>query len=641
MKSKSFFRRSATLPAPVCMVLALFLVGISAAPATADAQTWQPLGPPLAIAGLAVGAGQLLPATPGVIYASVTGVEGVFSSADGGISWRDSGAVFIPPFGGGSENVNLLVADPQTPGTAYAVNGGALFKTTDGGVSWQGTFGTSGGNALCGVTHLAVAPSRPSQLYAIGAPFDLDPAPPCFDPDGGIAVSSDGGATFSLAANAAAPFTALAVDPADPNRIYVASPSRLLIYTSDDGGKTLTALPPLPAAGEQVVNLAVDASTTPSTLLAVVNIADPFEEAIYRSQPGAATGSSPFWTSPEAGLPMGLQVTGLAVQPGILGIPAAVYASSDLGVFLSQDHGNTWTQENDGLPSPKVSVLALDPSFGTLYAGTSSGLAVFNPIGCQKGGTSACLDGSRFTVQVTYQLDGQSTAAAQAVQLSDDTTAFWFFDAASYELMVKVLDGRSVNGAFWVFSGGLSNVEYTITVTDTLTGEVKTYPKGAGILASFADTNAFPPVVTPGLAPAAIPGTAGKAGRAEGTATGKSAAAPTGTAGTCTADATDLCLLVPRFQVKVAWNGGSLSGNGQAIQLTNDTGSFWFLDADNFELTVKVIDGSAVNGHFWVFYGDMTNFEFTLTVTDTTNGAVKTYVNPAGTITSVADTSAF
>ena len=48
-----------------------------------------------------------------------------------------------------------------------------------------------------------------------------------------------------------------------------------------------------------------------------------------------------------------------------------------------------------------------------------------------------------------------------------------------------------MNGRFWVFSGALSNVEYTITVTDTLTGIVKTYANPSGSLVSLADTSAF------------------------------------------------------------------------------------------------------------------------------------------------------
>ncbi|HYL04796.1 MAG TPA: hypothetical protein VE075_02085 [Thermoanaerobaculia bacterium] len=54
-----------------------------------------------------------------------------------------------------------------------------------------------------------------------------------------------------------------------------------------------------------------------------------------------------------------------------------------------------------------------------------------------------------------------------------------------------VATARAVNGKFWVFFGALSDVEYTLTVTDTATGVVKTYHNPAGRLASVADTSAF------------------------------------------------------------------------------------------------------------------------------------------------------
>ncbi len=639
MSVESICRRCATLPSFPCLALSLVLGAAVASPAAAPAQTWQPVGPPASIESLAVGAAQSAVAAPGILYASLPGTRAIYHSADGGATWTRNNGLLTPPFGGFAGDINQLVADPQTPGTAYAATDAGLFKTTDGGVSWQSTPSPVG---LCPITRLALAPSRPGQLYVINTRPLPDPAPPCLF--GGVVSSSDGGATFSVAGEqAASPFTALAVDPANPDRIYVASPSTMLIYVSNDGGATLTALPPLPAAGEQVTGLAFDPSTTPSTLFAVVNISDPFEQAVFRAQPDGAAGSSPFWTAPASGLPVGVQVHDLAFDVGQLSTTA--YAATDHGIFRSQDHGNTWAPLSDGLSSLDVTALALDPTLlGPLYAGTSAGVDVLAGKGCQPGAATACLEGSRFQVQVTFQLDGQ-TATAQAVELSDDTTAFWFFGAANYELLVKVLDGQSVNGDFWVFSGGLSDVEYTVTVTDVLTGAVKTYQKAAGVLLSFADTSAFPAATPAAAPPTPVRAAAGSAERsilaAPKALAATPGAAPRAAGGTCTADATDLCLLASRFQVKVAFNGGSLSGNGQAIPLTDNTGSFWFLAADNYELTVKIIDGTTVNGHFWVFYGDMTNFEFTLTVTDTTNGAVKTYQNTAGTIATVADTSAF
>jgi virginiamycin B lyase len=113
------------------------------------------------------------------------------------------------------------------------------------------------------------------------------------------------------------------------------------------------------------------------------------------------------------------------------------------------------------------------------------------------------------------------------------------------------------------------------------------------------------------------------------------------TAALCANNANTMCLVAGRFRVSVTWQSPTASGTGTSNPLTSNTGAFWFFDPTNLELVIKVLDGREIDGHFWVFYGSLTNVEFTLTVTDTLTGAVKTFANPQGTLASVADTSAF
>lgn len=112
----------------------------------------------------------------------------------------------------------------------------------------------------------------------------------------------------------------------------------------------------------------------------------------------------------------------------------------------------------------------------------------------------------------------------------------------------------------------------------------------------------------------------------------------------CVPSARELCLSAGRFRIRVDWtnpyDGGS-TGSGTTVPLTADTGMFWFFDARNIELVVKVLDGRAANGRFWVFYGALSDVEYTLTLTDTMTGAVRSYHNTAGNLGSVADTGAF
>ena len=80
---------------------------------------------------------------------------------------------------------------------------------------------------------------------------------------------------------------------------------------------------------------------------------------------------------------------------------------------------------------------------------------------------------------------------AAAIPSSDNTGMFWFFDAQNVELIIKVLDGRPVNGRFWVFYGALSDVEYWISVTDTETGNIREYHNEPGNICGVGDTNAL------------------------------------------------------------------------------------------------------------------------------------------------------
>ena len=48
-------------------------------------------------------------------------------------------------------------------------------------------------------------------------------------------------------------------------------------------------------------------------------------------------------------------------------------------------------------------------------------------------------------------------------------------DSQFPEVVVKMVDGRGINGDFWFFHAGLTGLDYTLTVTDHVTGAVRTY----------------------------------------------------------------------------------------------------------------------------------------------------------------------
>jgi hypothetical protein len=272
------------------------------------------------------------------------------------------------------------------------------------------------------------------------------------------------------------------------------------------------------------------------------------------------------------------------------------------------------------------------------------------PSTCTSNATTLCLNNGRFRVQAIFSAPslGITNAPAQAVPLTGDTGYFWFFSANNVEIVIKAVDGRSFNNHFWVFYGALSDVEYTITVTDTVTGAVKPYHNTAGNLASVADTAAFA-----GSGAAASPEEEGASTFETSPAIDKIVWAESGriarllspeTGQACTANATTLCLNNGRFQVQAIFSAPSLgitNAPAQAVPLTGDTGYFWFFSANNVEIVLKAVDGRSFNGFFWVFYGALSDVQYTITVTDTVTGALKTYANQQGNLASVADVAAF
>ena len=86
------------------------------------------------------------------------------------------------------------------------------------------------------------------------------------------------------------------------------------------------------------------------------------------------------------------------------------------------------------------------------------------------------------------------------------------------------------------------------------------------------------------------------------------------------------------LEATVEWRtAAGASGSGQAVQLTSDTGFFWFFDADNVELVLKVLDACVINQRFWVFLGGLTDVGVEIAVEDTETGETWTHVHAPGT----------
>lgn len=113
--------------------------------------------------------------------------------------------------------------------------------------------------------------------------------------------------------------------------------------------------------------------------------------------------------------------------------------------------------------------------------------------------------------------------------------------------------------------------------------------------------------------------------------------------GPCAAGLREMCLNGERFRVQAAWSTDTGEDDtGSTLRLTDDSGYLFFFNPANIEAVVKVLDACEVNDRYWVFAGGLTNVRTLLSVTDTQQGHVKTYINPLGrAFQPIQDTSAF
>ena len=148
--------------------------------------------------------------------------------------------------------------------------------------------------------------------------------------------------------------------------------------------------------------------------------------------------------------------------------------------------GNADVQAFPELPVSTSAVSNMDPS--PARTATTREVSGHRKDSCA-GPLSLCLQ-DRFQLSTVWQTP-DAAGNAMPIPFGDETGMFWFFGPENVELLVKILDGRSINGKFWVFYGALSDVGYTIRVVDTETGAEQTYDNVQGNLCGNADVEAF------------------------------------------------------------------------------------------------------------------------------------------------------
>lgn len=265
------------------------------------------------------------------------------------------------------------------------------------------------------------------------------------------------------------------------------------------------------------------------------------------------------------------------------GCPAVPYFSNPAISFNRKKTGVPGKKDNHRVINATRTRIAPPPARGS---------------SCRSGLATLCTGSGRFKIQVDwYNQFNQQDGVGRPIQSSNGAGFFTFEDPSSVELMVKVQEsGNGVRVSY----GQLTSVFFTLFVIDTQTGRYKVYHNTPGECGGV-DQNAFPAA---------------------------SAASSTSAAAGCSPGSGSLCLQKGRFQVTAEWRNPANGQGGQAgaKELSQTSGAFHFGNG-NPELVTKIINrGNGID----VYYGSLSNLEYTITVTDTKTGAVKTYRNPAG-----------
>lgn len=207
--------------------------------------------------------------------------------------------------------------------------------------------------------------------------------------------------------------------------------------------------------------------------------------------------------------------------------PVLATATQNISLTTNSTRAVTWEFPDPSFPNPSTLFFThtQNGGSGTVYynmqpdgtcpasqqsVGTSSNLNGFNVAvqlttqttpspgftPCAANATTLCLDDQpgdkRFQVRVTYSstqgggLSGNGRAISLAPVGVSRGGLFWFFGADNPEMLVKVLNGCSLNNRFWVFYSAGTNVGFQVRVTDMMTGNVATY--------NNPDLTAAPPV---------------------------------------------------------------------------------------------------------------------------------------------------
>ena len=280
------------------------------------------------------------PHDPTTLY-QVNGSKGVFVSMDDGTTWTpSSNGIAGAPF------LGFIAAAPSEAGTLFVGSvDGEIWKSKDGAASW---------------TSLGTLPN-PVVRDIIVHPTDVDTL--LVGTFNGVFFTDDGGMTWE---NRSAGLTgrsiiAMAFDPGDPSRVYLAEDRQGFHFTTDLAATGWTRSSPNVLFGGDGLDIVVAATSPPTIYYAAMG-------GVHRSTDGGVS-----WTQINVGL-SNPEISGLAIDPSN---PSRLWAAGfRSGIFHTMDGGDTWARWSTGIENREIRALALDPTDPLRsWAATQDGLA--------------------------------------------------------------------------------------------------------------------------------------------------------------------------------------------------------------------------------------------------------------------------
>ena len=296
------------------------------------------------------------PTNPDVLFAGSmsdfsAGTPGrLFKTTNGGESWDTLLA-------GGSDKYTTVIFDPKSPQTMYAAPWG-IIKSNNGGKTWRES---DAGMSLDWETHVGaieIDPFNSNILYAgTGGTFG-----------GNIYKSSDGGTSWmSINDSTGGSVTSIAIDATNNNIVYIAMAGAWPLLKTIDGGSNWTK-PTIPEGF--VKDVIVDPTSSSRIFAGLAWIDGAPGTGIWKSEDAGDN-----WVSFSQGLPDSNGVTKIVEQARTGRIYIAVSANrlNATGVYARQVSSGTWIQI--GINSDEVRIsggdLQLSPDGRYLYSGGS------------------------------------------------------------------------------------------------------------------------------------------------------------------------------------------------------------------------------------------------------------------------------